>query len=166
MHVLTRSGASFTTQESAYTVGAAPRQIAVGDYNGDGRPDLAVTNWGSNTVSVLLRNSTGAAFVAEGAAVPVGVQPFGIRTGDFNRDGRPDIALVNEADDTAQLLLRNPGNDGFTASAPVAVPDQPKEVAVADFDSNGAPDVVVASIGAGAVTVLSGGAHVRSRRSH
>ena len=119
--MLTRSGAGFTTQESAYPVGANPRQIAVGDYNGDGRPDLAVTNAGSNTVSILLRNGTSTAFAPEGIAMPVGTTPYGIAAGDFNRDGRTDAAVANSGSDSVQVLMRNSGNDGFTATAPVTV---------------------------------------------
>ena len=76
-HVLRPANAS-GRRESA-------RQIAVGDFNGDRVPDLAVANLGSDTVSILIRGAT--AFTTE-ATIPVGDAPSGLATGDFNRDGK------------------------------------------------------------------------------
>jgi hypothetical protein len=40
-----------------FAAGSVPFSVAVGDFNGDGKPDLAVANGGSNSVSVLINNT-------------------------------------------------------------------------------------------------------------
>ena len=67
--------------------------MAVGDFNGDGKADLAVANYSSNNVSVLLGNGNGTfqATVNYGA----GTNPYSVAIGDFNGDGRSDLAVTN-----------------------------------------------------------------------
>ena len=54
---------SFIAARADFAVGTNPRSVAMGDVNGDGRPDLAVANSGAGTVSVLLGNEIGRAHV-------------------------------------------------------------------------------------------------------
>jgi len=78
-----------------YPVETAPNSVAVGDFNGDGKPDLAVANSGSGgPVSVLLGNGDGTfqAAVNFGA----GSTPASVAVGDFNGDGKPDLAVANQ----------------------------------------------------------------------
>jgi hypothetical protein len=80
----------------------------VGDFNGDGKPDLAVTNFGFGSgISVLLSNGNGTfqAAVNYGA----GSFPHSVAVGDFNGDGRPDLAVANEAGNVTILLNTTPG---------------------------------------------------------
>ena len=75
-----------------FGAGSDPLSVAVGDFNGDGKPDLAVANSGSNNVSVLLGNGDGTfqAAVNYGA----GTEPYSVAVGDFNGDGKPDLAVA------------------------------------------------------------------------
>jgi FG-GAP-like repeat/FG-GAP repeat len=138
-----------------YAVGAQPRQIAIADFNGDLRPDIAVTNVASGTVSVLL-NSGNAIFSTE-APITVGLQPNGITARDFDGDGRPDLAVANTGDDTVSILSRSPLG-GFTpaAGSPVAVGDGPVNVGSGDFDGNGTLDIAVADT-SGSLDVIQRG---------
>src|SRR5262245_29474950 len=71
-----------------YTVGNGAYDLAVGDFNGDNHPDLAVVSGGS--VSLLIGNGDGT-FQAS-LNYPVGTSLFGIAVADFNQDGNADLA--------------------------------------------------------------------------
>src|SRR5579883_3056174 len=75
-----------------YPAGSNPQDISSGDFNGDGKLDLAVVNPSFSTVSVLLSNGNGTFQAA--VSSPVGV-PFGSIAGNFNGDGKLDLAVVN-----------------------------------------------------------------------
>jgi hypothetical protein len=64
-----------------YAVGAVPYSVAIGDLNGDGKPDLAVANLSSNNVSILLGTGTGAFGAATNFAA--GDAPFSVAIGDL-----------------------------------------------------------------------------------
>jgi len=147
------NGAGFT-QEGTNPTGATPRDVAAADFNGDGRPDLAISNLGAGSVTVLLRNPGNTGFASEGAAIPVGASPEGIKAADFNGDGRPDIAVAVVGTNTVNVLLRNTANDGFAAEAPVPVDAGVLGLATADFNADGRPDLAVTSNSAGTVTAL------------
>jgi hypothetical protein len=85
-----------------YPAGSDAFSTAVGDFNGDGKLDLAVANYGSLSVSVLLGNGDGT-FQPHVDYSTVG-QPAWVAVGDFNRDGRVDLAVVTEANVVAVLL--------------------------------------------------------------
>src|SRR5438445_3188752 len=87
-------------------VGTNPRSVAVGDFNGDGRLDLAVTNASSydvpGTVSVLLGNGDGT--FQSALSFAAGTDAASVAVGDLNGDGRPDLAVANDvAHDVAAL---------------------------------------------------------------
>src|SRR5438132_995870 len=79
---------SFTKLGTA--VGTTPESLAAGDFNGDGRQDLAVANAGSNTVTVLLGTGNGTFTQATGSPITVGTTPESVALGDLNGDGKPD----------------------------------------------------------------------------
>src|SRR5207247_1287774 len=86
-----------------FEAGVNPLSVAVGDFNGDGRPDLALANYHSNDVSVLLGNGDGT-FGAQ-ARFPAGNTPYSVAVGDFNADGRPDLAVANFYSEDVSVLL-------------------------------------------------------------
>jgi hypothetical protein len=86
-----------------YPVGSSPQSIAAGDLNGDGIPDLAVANAGSNSVSVLLGNADGT--FQRAVNYPTGMRPVSVAVGDFNGDGVPDLAVANSDGSTVSILL-------------------------------------------------------------
>jgi VCBS repeat protein len=76
-----------------YPVGLSPNSMVVEDFNGDGRPDIATADHGSNTISVLLQNSDGTYQAA--VSYPVGNNPSSLQGGDVNGDGKPDLLVIN-----------------------------------------------------------------------
>ncbi len=125
----------------SYPVGRNPVSAAVGDFNGDGKLDVAVVNSGDNTVSVLLGNGDGTFQAPVNYAV--GNFPVSVVVGDFNQDGKQDLAVANQSSQSISLLLGN-GDGTFQAAVntplafrPVALAVvQPGIIAVTHSDQN------------------------------
>src|SRR5205807_972548 len=77
----------------SYPAGTSPQAVVTADFNGDGRLDLAVANYGSNTISVLLGNSDGSFQAAKN--YDTGANARSVAVGDFNGDGKLDIVTAN-----------------------------------------------------------------------
>lgn len=92
---------------SPISVGIEPKSIALGDLNADGKVDLAVANFGSNSVSVLLGNGDGTFIEATGSPFPVGSGPVSLVAGDFNGSGRLGLAVANSNDRTITILVQH-----------------------------------------------------------
>ena len=133
-----------------YGTSTGPITVADGDFNGDGKTDLVVVNYGSAKISVLLGNGDGT-FQAH-VDYAVGVEPTSAAVGDFNADGKPDIAVTNQYDGTVSVLLGN-GNGTFQNAVTYPVGAGPSGVAVADVNGDGKLDLVLANDG---VSVLLG----------
>ena len=111
----------FITSGPVFSTGLNPAGAAVGDFNSDGKPDLAIANTGGNSVTVLLGKANGSFAQAPGSPFSLGAAggPVSVVVGDFNGDGKPDIATANSHSQNVTVLLGN-GTGGFTASgAPV-----------------------------------------------
>jgi len=145
---------------SPVSVGAYPRSVVIGDFNGDDLLDLAVANETDSTVTILLGAGNGTFTQATGSPVPVGANPDSLSLGDFNGDGISDLAVVNGGDRTVTILLGT-GNGSFTrvASSSTVGNSQlasPISSASADFNGDGIPDLAVANYGDSTVSILLG----------
>ncbi len=142
---------------SPVAVGSAPVALVAGDFNSDGRLDLAVVNSGDGTVSILLGNGDGTYAEATPSPVTVGAQPRSIAIEDLNRDGIADLAVANGADDTVTILLgKGDGTFRQAAGSPVAAGLAPFSVAAEDFNGDAIPDLAVANGRADTLTILLG----------
>ena len=156
--ILLGNGSGHFTQPAGSPVaaGGVPRSLAVGDFNIDGRPDLAVANFFSDNVTILLGNATGQFSQPAGSPVSAATSPNSLVIGDFNLDGRPDLAVANHNSANVTILLGN-GLGNFTepTGSPVDAGQASTSVAMGDFNLDGSPDLAVANrIPAGAVTLL------------
>lgn len=148
---------SVFTQSSVAGVGSEPEAIAIGDFNGDGKPDLAVANYEANSVTVLLNSGNGT-FTADTSAIPTTVKlngPISIAAGDFNGDGDLDLAVANENSSTLTILL-GAGNGSFTLKSTFPVPTFPYQVVSADFNGDGKLDLATAGFDDGVVAIYLG----------
>src|SRR5262249_31254777 len=123
------------------TVGAYPRAAAIGDLNGDGKPDIVIVGgYANGWVSVLLGDGTG----KFGAALD---QPTGqgratdVALGDFNGDGKRDVAIT-KADSYKILFLLGNGAGGFSSTASVTATSEPTKIAAGDLNGDGLSDIV------------------------
>jgi hypothetical protein len=146
---------TFKAAVTSPATGDGPVAIAVADFNGDGKADLAVLNQNSNSITILLGNGDGT-FTAAFASPATGNTPYAFAVADFNGDGIPDLAVVNNADETVSILLGN-GDGTFTAVAStVATGKNPQFIAVGDFNGDGKPDLAVVNQSAGTLTIALG----------
>ena len=141
-----------------YPTGGGPRSVALGDVNGDGRPDLITANSGTNTASVLL--GTGAGAFGPPTDYPTGAGPVGVALGDVNGDGRPDLVTANYNVNTVSVRL-NTGAGAFGPKADYPTGAEPRSVALGDVNGDGRPDLVTANTNdsaglLGTVSVLLG----------
>jgi hypothetical protein len=144
-----------------YPVGANwATTIAVADFNEDGRPDVAVSSAFTDNVSVLLSKGDGT--FHDVATFGTGTQPYAITTGDFNGDGKLDLATADSGTSAADpnskkisVLLGN-GDGTFGAAVNYAVGTLASSIATADFNDDGKLDLAVVNHGDGTMSILLG----------
>jgi len=140
-----------------YPVGSSPFSVAVGDFNGDKKPDLVVANSDDNTVSILLGHGDGT-FLPQVKYV-TGNRPTTVAAADFNGDRQLDL-VVTAANDSAVSVLLGNGDGTFQGQVEYPVELNDQYLAVADFNGDGRPDIATSNYGAdyfgGSVSVLLG----------
>ena len=123
-----------------YTTGLQPEYLTIGDFNGDTKPDLAVSNFLSNTISILLNNGNGT--FKTHVDYPTGLQPDNIVSGDFNGDGKLDLVVLMQTGISVHL-----GNGDGTFQPHVDYPvfsqssEAPVSIAAGDFNQDGKLDL-------------------------
>ncbi len=137
------------------TTGAYPDALAVGDFNNDGIPDLAVPSASTGTLTILPGKGDGT-FTATASSLQAGSDPLAIVAGDFNGDGIIDLAVANSGANNLSIFLGN-GDGSFTVSAShPPTGSNPAAMVVGDFNGDGIPDLAVANGGSSTVTVELG----------
>jgi hypothetical protein len=143
-----------------YAVPNGPAYLAVGDFNRDGKPDLAVTQSTGSSVALLINNTLPTSqpggrnfFAPHNLTNGHGNMADGVAVADFNHDGLPDIAATYLEDNSVRVLTGN-GGGNFNTAAVYPVGKQPYWVATGDLNNNGYSDLVTANTGDNTVSVL------------
>jgi FG-GAP-like repeat len=136
------ASADLTFATSSFGAGGSPDSVAMDDFDGDGRRDLAVTNSTAGTVSVL--KGTGGGAFGPPAAFPVGAGPVSVDAADFDADGRGDLAVANSGGGVSVLLGTGSGSFGPATTYPAG--KSPSSVAAGDFNGDGHMDLAVANL--------------------
>src|SRR6266699_1756527 len=131
--------------------------------NNAAEQDLAVVNQGSNNVAILLSSVDANLDVtlteAPNSPIAVGTTPVAIASGDLNADGVPDLAVVNQGDNSVSVLLGSGNLDGtFTAAtgSPLPTATTPAGIVIANFANGTVPDLAVTNKGSATVGVYLG----------
>ncbi len=161
---VTISPITFASQN--YPAGNTPDAVAVADFNGDGKLDIAVADYGNPSagdnggVSILLGNGDGTFQAA--MLISAGKNPISIAVGDFNNDGRKDLLVADFGDrptggsGSVEVLLGN-GDGTFQPPLILTAGNEPLPLAVGDFNGDGKLDFVVSDFDGGVYLFLGKG---------
>jgi hypothetical protein len=127
-----------------YAAGKYADCVGIGDFNHDGKLDVAACDGASNTVAILLGNGDGT--LGPPTAFSVGAFPIAISVADFNNDHNLDLVVANQNDNTVSVLLGK-GNGAFQLVKTYNVGASPSSVTTADFNNDGNTDFAVATTG-------------------
>lgn len=147
---------SFPAPNSPAVDGASYFATA-GDFNNDGKTDLAVPNGSSSTVGVLLGNGDGTFQPQVTYGTDPNGEPYAIAVGDLNADGNSDVVVTNTGNGvpTVSILLGN-GDGTFQTQSTYSVGHYPSAVVVGDFNGDGDADLAVTNRDDNTVSVLLG----------
>jgi hypothetical protein len=134
-------------------VGTDPRGVITADFNGDGKPDMALVDRGTNTVTILLGNGDGTFSAA--ASYATGFDPIALAVGDFNGDGKLDLVTANRAAYTISILLGN-GDGTFGTHVDYTAGTEPMAITTGDFNDDGKLDVAVVNNADNTVSIFPG----------
>lgn len=141
-------GTFATPQYYPSTASAYHDSLALADFNGDGKVDIAVLNSSANSVTIRLNNGE---WFWTAKDYPVGFSPTSIAAGDFNGDGNVD--LVVRGSSVIKVLYGN-GDGSFTVGSPMSVTSNSSghgTMVAGDFNGDGLPDIVFVNNGSVAV---------------
>jgi hypothetical protein len=146
-----------------FATGTEPISSVIGDVDGDGKSDLVVNNYNSNTISVLRNTSTPGSINASSFAAKIdfatSVAPSIVAIGDVDGDGRPEVAVSNFLSNTISVF-RNTSTSGvinassFAPKVDFATGDNPYFVVINDIDGDSKPELVVTNVSSVSVSLF------------
>jgi gliding motility-associated-like protein len=137
-----------------------PSSVSAGDLDGDGKPDIAVVNQNSNTLSIFRNTSTGVGNISFATKVDFTTEqnPLFVSIGDLDDDNKPELAIGYSLGNSVISVFRNLssgiGNINFAPKADFALVSVPFSVHMGDLDGDGKPDLVATSVSSGSASIF------------
>jgi uncharacterized membrane protein len=156
VHIYLGNGDGTFSAFSTLSTGSYPRQVATADLDGDGKLDLVVLNsYSGNPYNVFLGAGDGT-FTAQPAPASLQNSPAAFAMGDFNGDGKLDLA-VTLSETSAVSFLFGAGDGTFTVSPVTGSTGQaPVSIISSDFNGDGSPDLAIVNATDNTLSILSG----------
>ena len=156
LSVLLGNGNGTFQARQSFVTGTGPDGVAIGDFNGDGKADIVVSDFAGGagtTLSVLLGNGNGT-FQARHSFV-TGTGPAFVVVQDLNGDGKIDLVAADRTANTVSVLLGN-GNGSFQGRQSFVTGTNPNGVAIGDFNGDGVADLSSVDSGSNSISILLG----------
>jgi hypothetical protein len=149
--------------DSPFPCGDSPFNVAIGDINGDGKPDLAIVNSPSSTsdrtgrdgLTILIGDGLGVFTRMTASPIATAKFPNMAAIGDVNGDGVADVAVSNPDSDKITVFTMS-RNGKVAARAAISVPGHPKGIVIRDLNGDGKAEIVTTNNASDSVTVISG----------
>jgi autotransporter-associated beta strand protein len=154
------NAATFAAPVSIST-GLGPHYIKIADLNADGKPEIIVANTATSSNSIsIYRNTSTTGSISFAARVDISspTAPIDLGIGDFDKDGRPDIAVVGQASASVRILQNQVSGTNITSSSfalatTLTTGTTPYKIYCGDLDNDGSTDIAVTNYGSGTVSL-------------
>ena len=141
-----------------FVTNAGPYSVAIGDLDGDGKPDLAIANNGSNYITLYKNTSTpGSISFSNRTDILVGTNPYGIAIADLDKDGKAELVVSTEGGSSSLYVIKNVSTPGsFSFGSPVSYANLAGAftLAIGDLDGDGNPDIAATGGNPSGVLIL------------